>query len=113
MQRYVIKLIFLDEDGNESPTGELNGATVFPIESNPPGALYLCSDADARIAELDQELSQAASAVEAKGMEIVGLQKRVAELERGLRDLSRAYVSLMESGRERIIFLGGDAIPSM
>lgn len=42
--------------------------------------VYLASDAD-------RALSQAASAVEAKGAEIVGLKERVAELEKALEEI--------------------------
>lgn len=35
-------------------------------------------------ADVDTELSQAASAVEAKGVEIIGLKERIAELEKSL-----------------------------
>ena len=41
-------------------------------------------------------------------------EKKDAEIERlrsALKDLSRAYVSMMETGRDRIIALGGDCDP--
>lgn len=42
-------------------------------------------------------------------------QRRITELETALRELDRAYVSTLETARERILFYGGqcDDVPTM
>lgn len=62
---------------------DFRGAWYAAMEEDEDGGYYLASDADA-------ELSQAASAVEAKGVEIVGLKERVEVLEKALRRLTKA-----------------------
>lgn len=52
---------------------------------------------------------QAASIVAA--VDALASQALAIDLEQGLRDLYRAYVRLLESGRDRITSLGGDCDP--
>lgn len=68
-------------------------------------------DEEGCVTESDQLVEQAAERLDSQTVEITVLKKQNDELLSALEKMNRAYVGLMENGRDRIIMLGGDCDP--